>query len=202
MLFTLVLLWLWWNLSNRFSIPYFSSVSCKTRSSFSSCCFFISCNWNNWSWWIFPSWLRAPFSSCSYKKDQLKVLKGSTKTSMLWAKSVTCSAQLPEYLTVRNSQKQNKRWQRLRVFALPLSSNRNRQRTIDNYVKAQLTWNRNIWRANLRIFQKHKEVQPLREIKSHSFWHRLIGCKFYILTWEIGKFGKIFKKYHQQLLDR
>ena len=33
-------------------------------------------------------------------------IKGSTKTSMLCAKSMTCSPQLPEYLTVRNSQKQ------------------------------------------------------------------------------------------------
>ena len=32
--------------------------------------------------------------------------KGSTKTSMLCMKSTTCSPQLPEYLTVRNSQKQ------------------------------------------------------------------------------------------------
>ena len=37
---------------------------------------------------------------------QKKVFKGSTKTSMLFAKSVTCSPQLPEYLTVRNPQKQ------------------------------------------------------------------------------------------------
>ena len=34
------------------------------------------------------------------------VIKGSKKTSMLCAKSTTCSAQLPELLTVRNSQKQ------------------------------------------------------------------------------------------------
>ena len=31
---------------------------------------------------------------------------GSTKTSMLCVKSTTCSPQLPEYLTVRNSQEQ------------------------------------------------------------------------------------------------
>ena len=33
-------------------------------------------------------------------------LKGSTKTSILCTKSTTCYPQLPEYLTVRNSQKQ------------------------------------------------------------------------------------------------
>ena len=49
-------------------------------------------------------------------------VKGSTKTSMLCTKSTTCSPQLPEYLTVRNSQKQKQTVAKAAGLCTPFNS--------------------------------------------------------------------------------
>ena len=49
------------------------------------------------------------------------LFKGSTKTRMLCAKSTTCSPQLPEYLTVRNSQKQKQTTAKAAGLCIPFN---------------------------------------------------------------------------------
>ena len=50
----------------------------------------------------------------------ITLFKGSTKTGMLCAKSKTCSPQLPEYLTVRYSQRQKQTIAMAAGFCTPL----------------------------------------------------------------------------------
>ena len=51
---------------------------------------------------------------------QVELFEWSKKTSILCAKSATCSPQLPEYLTVRNSQKQTQRIAKTAGLCIPV----------------------------------------------------------------------------------
>ena len=55
-------------------------------------------------------------------KKFLDSLEGNRMTSMLSTKSATCYPQLPEQLTVQNSQKQKQTIAKLLVFVLPLKA--------------------------------------------------------------------------------
>ena len=67
----------------------------------------------------YSKFLKSSLMGWELELESSKRLKGSTETSMLCTKSTTCSPQLPEYLTVRNSQKQKQTIAKAAILCTP-----------------------------------------------------------------------------------
>ena len=72
------------------------------------------------------------------KKVNISSFKGSTKTGMLCAKSNTCSPQLPEYLTVRYSQRQKQTIAMAAGLCTPFNSKNNSKLRTYKFFKKEL----------------------------------------------------------------